>query len=217
MSSFQGHHIRLASSLVVVSCLLTGLFSCSTPGTHTVFLQYHQPAEERDFSSLTVGLAPVEDPRRSPLTVGRRIRPDGREEAILLGTPAPSEDLLLIMRRYLEHYKIHVVDLLAWSPDPRNLKDLPEEVQLAVLGRIDALDVQAESTLLKTSVQYRVVLTAFIGFRQRGEVVTRTIEVSPKKTFLGFRLQDIENDLNEALREALALLFEGILGPSQDQ
>jgi hypothetical protein len=191
--------------------LALGFLSCAGPKTHTVYLQYQDVNKEQISSPLTVGLLPFQDLRPSPQSLGERSRSDGQVEPIHLGTPYPSEELTLILRRSLKDRNIQVVDLQNWIPDPNGLRDLPEPVQAAILGRIDDLSVRANSSVLKTQVSYRVVLTAHIGLKERGEVITRTIEVSPKKTLLAFRSQDIERDLNEALTEALNRLFEGIL------
>ena len=198
-------------SLVLVLLFPICLLSCAAPKTHTIFLQYRQPEAHTSVSSLTVGLAPFQDLRSSPKSLGERIRPDGKTEPIVLGTPAPYEDLTLIVRRYLQDHGIRVVDLLSWTPDPQTLGELPEEIQVAILGKIDDLEVHAESTIVKTMVQYRVLLSAHMGIKEKGEVITRKIEVSPRTTLLGFRAEEIEKELNDALAEAVNRLFEGLL------
>jgi len=193
---------------------ILGLASCTGPGTHTVYLQFRPTAEPPSYSGYTVGIAPFQDPRSSPQTLGRRIRVDGTPETIVLGSPSPSKDLTYVLIRFLESKGFRVVDLPSWRPDPDTLKDLPSGVRMAITGRIDALEVESDSTLWRTWVRYRIKLTGFFGIVDRAEVLTRSVEIAPQRTSLQFDLRGVEEDLNRALTEAISRLLEGVLPAS---
>jgi hypothetical protein len=112
--------------------------------------------------------------------------------------------------RYLEAKGIRVLDLPSWKGDPDSLKDLPKEVRLALAGRIDALEVEATSSL-STAVRYRIRLTMHLGAVDKGEVLTRSVELSPQRTTLQFDIREVEEELNRILMEAIFRLLEGSL------
>ncbi len=198
------------TALAVIPLLL-GLASCTGPTTQTIYLQFRPTAEPPAYSRYTVGVAPFQDNRPSPQMLGRRIKVDGTPESLTLGSPSPSKDLTYMLIRYLESRGFRVVDLPSWRPAPETLKELPPGIQMAVTGRIDALEVEGDSTLWKTSMRYRVKLTGFFGMVERAEVLTRSVEIAPQRSSLQFDIREVEEDLNKALTDAMARLVEGVL------
>ena len=203
---------RLAAIVMLATLLLP--LSCSSRGTQIVYLQFRPTADPAFSAPLTVGLSPFQDARPSSQTIGKRIRVDGTSEPIMLGSPTVAQDLTQILIRQLESRGARVTDLSGWQPEPDSLRDLPREIRVAMTGRIDALEVNADSTLFKTTIRYRIRLTGFIGSVDRGEILTRSVEISPQKTFLQFDIRDVEEELNVSLAEALARLVQGALPPS---
>lgn len=203
---------RLKGAITMAACLLL-LASCGGSGMQIVYLQFRPTGQYASAQALTVGVAPFQDTRSTPQIIGKRIRVDGSPETIMLGSPTPGKDLTLMVVRYLEARGVKVVDLPSWKPEPDSLRDLPRDVKVAVTGRIEALEVQADSTLFRTTVRYRVRLSASLGTVDKGEVLTRSIEISPQKTSLQFDVRDVEDELNGAILEALERLFEGVLPP----
>jgi len=204
---------RMMGLLVCAACMGV-LASCGGSGMQIVYLQFRPTGEYASAQAVTVGVAPFQDTRPTPQIIGKRVRVDGSPETIMLGSPTTGKDLSLMVVRYLEARGMRVVDLRSWSGDPESLKDLPTELKVAVTGRIEALDVQSDSTLFRTTTRYRVRLSASIGLVEKNEVLTRSIEISPQKTTLQFDVRDVEEELNRSILEALGRLFDGVLPPS---
>ncbi|MCG6917354.1 MAG: hypothetical protein LJE89_07390, partial [Deltaproteobacteria bacterium] len=78
----------------------------------------------------------------------------------------------------------------------------------------EALEVKAQSSTFKTTLQYRVKLSAKLGFKAQGKVVTKDIEVRPEESVIGFDRQEVEETLNEAVASALNRLVEAALSSS---
>jgi hypothetical protein len=157
---------------------------------------------------------PFEDGRVSSEKLGARILRDGTEQPIRLKSSSASEDVTYIMRSSLKARNIPVVALATWDPAPQNLKDLPPEVDVAVAGTIETLEVEAQSSMVKTTLRYRVKLSAKLGLKDQGKVVTKTIEVRPEETVVRFERQEVERTLNEAVASALNRLIEAALASS---
>ncbi len=206
-----GHILSWTLAAFAALPVVLGLASCAGPATQTIYLQFRPAAEPASYSHLSLGVAPFQDTRPSPRVLGRRIRVDGTPESMTLGSPSPSKDLTYMLVRYLESRGFRVVDLPSWRPAPETLKELPPGIQVAMTGRVDALEVESNSTLWKTSVRYRVKLTGFFGMMDRAEVLTRSVEIAPQRTSLQFDIREVEEDLNKALTDAMERLVEGVL------
>jgi len=194
--------------------LLASVVSCAKHKTYWLNLRPHAEGEQGPTTKLTIGVLPFEDGRVFTQKLGARVLRDGREEPIRLESSSASEDLTHILRRSLKARNIPVVTISAWDPAAQNLKDLPPEVDIAIAGRIEALEVEAQSSTLKTTLRYRVKLSAKLGLKAQGKVVTKNIEVRPEETVMRFERQKVEETLNEAVASALNRLVEAALAPS---
>lgn len=203
MQSKAGRVLILWASFLLLS-------SCSGSGMQIVYLQFRPTGEYATHQAMTVGVATFQDTRSTPQILGKRVRVDGNPETIMLGSPTTGKDLSLMVVRYLEAKGMKVVDLRSWSGEPETLKDLPKEVKVAVTGRIEAMEVQSDSSLFRTTTRYKVRLSSSIGLVDKNEVLTRSIEISPQKTTFQFDVRDIEEELNRVILEALGRLFEGV-------
>jgi len=201
--------IFLGAALMTLSFL-----GCATPSGYTLHLLPSPEEDKGPKTNLTIGLLPFEDSRPSPQFLGKLIDPDRQEVDIVLDSPSPAVDVTYILRRALRARGVRIVELQYWTPDPEHLKDLPEDVDVAFAGRIDVLAVNAESALLNTKVKYRVRLSAKLGFKKEGVVVTQSAEVLPEETFLRFNPPRVEETLNETVAEALNRLLKTITTPS---
>ncbi len=193
---------------------LASLVSCAQHKTYWLHLRPHAEGEQGPTTKLTIGVLPFEDGRVSTQKLGARILGNGREEPIRLESSSASEDLTNILRHSLKARNIPVVTISAWDPAPQNLKDLPPEVDIAIAGRIEALEVEAQSSTFKTTLRYRVKLSAKLGLKAQGKVVTKNIEVRPEETVMRFERQKVEETLNEAVASALNRLVEAALTSS---
>ena len=203
-----------ATYAFLIMILLTSLVSCAQHKTYWLHLRPHAEGEQGVTTKLTIGVLPFEDGRVSTEKLGARVLGDGREEPIRLESSSAAEDLTHILRRSLEARNISVVTISSWDPAPQNLKDLPPEVDIAIAGRIEALEVEAQSSTFKTTLRYKVKLSAKLGLKAQGKVVTKTIEVSPEDTVVLFERQKVEETLNEAVASALNRLVEAALTSS---
>jgi hypothetical protein len=195
--------IFLGAALMALSFL-----GCAAPSRYTLHLLPSPDEEKGPTTSLTIGVLPFEDSRPSPQFLGKLIESDGREVDIVLDSPSPAGDITYVLRRALRARGIRMVDLQYWTPDPEHLKDLPEDVDVAFAGRIDVLTVNAESGLVNAKVKYQVRLSAKLGFKKEGVVVTQNAEVMPEETLLRFNPPRIEETLNDAVAEALNRLLK---------
>ena len=200
--------------LFLMVLLLTSLVTCAKHKTYWLYLRQHPEGKQGPTTKLTIGLLPFKDARISPEKLGARILRDGTEEPIRLESSSASEDLTNILRRSLEARNISVVTIPAWVPAVENLKDLPPEVDIAIAGKIEALEVEARSSILETKIRCRVKISAQLGFKTQGKVVTETIEVRPEETVVFFERQKVEEILNEAVASALNRLVEKALPSS---
>ncbi len=201
-------------SLLALGVIFLGLVSCGGSGVQMVYLQFRPTGEYATAQAITVGVAPFQDARSTPQILGKRIRVDGSPETIMLGSPTTGKDLGLMVVRFLEARGMKVVDLRSWSGEPEALKELPKDLKAVVTGRIEAMEVNSDSSLFRTTTRYRVRLSASIGLVEKNEVLTRSIEISPQKTTLQFDVRDLEEELNRTVMEALGRLFEGVLPQS---
>ena len=199
---------------LLMMIFLASVVSCAQHKTYWLHLRPHPEGEQGPTTKLTIGVLPFEDGRVSTQKLGARVLRDGREEPIRLESSSASEDLTNILLRSLKVRNIPVVTISAWDPAPQNLKDLPPEVDIAIAGRIEALEVEAESSTFKTTLRYRVKLSAKLGLKAQGKVVTKNIEVRPEETVILFERQKVEENLNEAVASALNRLVEAALAAS---
>jgi hypothetical protein len=205
---------RKAIYTFLMVIFLASLVTCAKHKTYWLHLRPHPEGEQGPTTKLTIGVLPFEDDRVSTAKLGARVLRDGREEPIRLESSSASEDLTHILRRSLEARNIPVVTISTWDPAPQNLRDLPPEVDIAIAGRIEALEVEAQSSTFKTTLRYRVKLSAKLGLKAQGKVVTKNIEVRPEETVMRFERQKVEETLNEAVASALNRLVEAALASS---
>lgn len=214
MVTSSGPVKRMAIYTFSIMILLGSLVSCAKHKTYWLHLRPHPTGEQGVTTKLTIGVLPFEDGRISSQKLGARVLSNGREEPIRLASSSASEDVTNLLRRSLEARHITVVTISAWDPRPQNLKDLPPEVDIAIAGKIEALEVKAQSSTLKTTIQYRVKLSAKMGLKAQGKVVTKEIEVRPEESVMRFDRQKVEETLNEAVASALNRLVEAALASS---
>jgi hypothetical protein len=198
----------LGAALMALSFL-----GCATPSRYTLHLGPSLTEEKGPKTTLTIGLLSFEDSRPSPQLLGKLVNPDGQAVDIVLDSASPAADVTYILRRTLRARDIRTVELQYWTPDPEHLQDLPEGVDVAFAGRIDALTVNADSALFDTKVKYRVRLSARLGFKKEGVVITQSAEVLREETLFRFNPPRIEETLNDAVAEALNRLLKTIATP----
>ena len=209
--------MKFSRPLVTVVFVGAGLLAlsvlgCATPPRYTLHLLPSPAAEKGPTTELTIGLLPFEDPRPQPQFLGTLIDGENKSD-IVLDSPSPANDVTYVLRRTLRGRGIRTVDLESWIPDPEHLQDLPEDVDVVFAGRIEALEVKAESALINAKVNYRVRLSAKVGFKKAGVVLTQSAEIVPEETLFQFNPQRVEETLNTTLADALSRLLDAVFRP----
>ena len=187
--------------------LVLSLISCTASKTYWLQLLPDFAPQEGSTSKLTIGVLPFEDNRPTSQRLGQRLLSNGKEEPIRLKSSFPSQDITSILLQLLKARGIRTVELTGWEPAAASLKNLPEEVDIAMAGYVEALEVEAKSSTFKTEIRYLVKLSAKLGFREQGKVVTRTVEARPEESVISFKRQAVEQTLNETLSSALERLI----------
>ena len=197
--------------LLLTLIFTLSLVSCAASKTHWLNLRAESTVQKTPTTTLTVGVLPFQDNRPPSARIGERILSNGKEEPIRLKSSYPTRDITSVFLQLLKARNIRTVELTDWEPTPGNLKGLPEEVDIAIAGYLDALEVKASSYTFKTEIRYLVKLSAKVGFIEQGKVLSKTVEGRPEQSVLRFRREDVETTLNEALTSALGRLIDAAI------
>ncbi len=197
--------------------LALSLVSCASSKTYWLNLRADATVQKSPTTKLTIGVLPFQDNRPASARIGQRVLTNGKEEPIRLKSTSPTQDITSIFLQLLKARNIRTVELTGWEPAPGNLKDLPEEVDIAIAGYVDALEVKASSYTFKTEIRYLVKLSAKVGFKAPGKVLTKTVEDRPEESVVRFKRQEVEKTLNEALTSALGRLIDAAISKQRIQ
>jgi hypothetical protein len=167
------------------------LVSCAASKTYWLNLRADSTVQKSPTTKLTIGVVPFQDNRPPSARIGQRVLSNGKEEPIRLKSSFPTQDITSIFLQLL--------------------KDLPEEVDIAIAGYVDALEVKASSHTFKTEIRYLVKLSAKVGFKAQGRVSTKTVEGRPEESVVRFNHQEVEKSLNETLTSALGRLIDATI------
>jgi hypothetical protein len=187
------------------------IVSCAASKTHWLNLRADSTVQKTPTTTLTIGVLPFQDNRPPSARIGERILSNGKEEPIRLKSSYPTRDITSVFLQLLKARNIRTVELTDWEPTPGNLKGLPEEVDIAIAGYLDALEVKASSYTFKTEIRYLVKLSAKVGFKAQGKVLSKTIEDRPEQSVVRFKREEVEKTLNEALTSALGRLIDAAI------
>jgi hypothetical protein len=187
------------------------IVSCAASKTHWLNLRADSTVQKTPTTTLTIGVLPFQDNRPPSARIGERILSNGKEEPIRLKSSYPTRDITSVFLQLLKARNIRTVELTDWEPTPGNLKGLPEEVDIAIAGYLDALEVKASSYTFKTEIRYLVKLSAKVGLKAQGRVLSKTLEDRPEQSVIRFRREEVEKTLNEALTSALGRLIDAAI------
>ena len=187
------------------------LVSCAASKTYWLNLRADSTVQKSPTTKLTIGVVPFQDNRPPSARIGQRVLSNGKEEPIRLKSSFPTQDITSIFLQLLKARNIRTVELTGWEGAPGNLKDLPEEVDIAIAVYVDALEVKASSYTFKTEIRYLVKLSAKVGFKAQGKVSTKTVEGRPEESVVRFNHQEVEKSLNETLTSALGRLIDATI------
>jgi hypothetical protein len=194
--------------LLLTLIFALSLVSCAASKTHWLNLRADSTVQKTPTTALTIGVLPFKDNRQPSAIIGERILSNGKEEPIRLKSYYPARDITSIFLQLLKARNIRAVELTDWEPTPGSLKDLPDEVDIAIAGYVDALEVKASSYTFKTEIRYLVRLSAKVGFKEQVKVLSKTVEDRPEESVVRFKREEVEKTLNEALTSALGRLID---------
>ena len=197
--------------MLLTLILALSLVSCASSKTYWLNLRADATVQKSPTTKLTIGVLAFQDNRAASARIGQRVLTNGKEEPIRLKSSYPTQDITSIFRQLLKARNIRTVELTGWEPAPGNLKDLPEEVDIAIAGYVDALEVKASSYTFKTEIRYLVKLSAKVGFKAQGKVLTKTVEDRPEESVVRFKREEVEKTLNGALTSALGRLIDAAI------
>ena len=205
----EREHRNIYMFLVLIFAL--SLVSCASSKTYWLNLRADSIVQKTPTTKLTIGVLPFQDNRSPSARVGQRVLSNGKEEPIRLKSSYPTQDITSIFLQLLKARNIRTVELTGWEAAPGNLKDLPEEVDIVITGFVDDLEMKASSYTFKTEIRYLVKLSAKVGFKAQGRVLTKTVEDRPEESVVRFKRQEVEKTLNEALTSALGRLIDATI------
>ena len=211
----EREHRNIYMFLVLIFAL--SLVSCASSKTYWLNLRADSIVQKTPTTKLTIGVLPFQDNRPPSARVGQRVLSNGKEEPIRLKSSYPTQDITSIFLQLLKARNIRTVELTDWEPTSGNLKDLPEEVDIAIAGYVDALEVKATSYTFKTEIRYLVKLSAKVGFKAQGTVLTKTVEDRPEESVVRFKREEVEKTLNAALTSALGRLIDAAISKQSSQ
>ena len=197
--------------LLLTLILALSLVSCAASMTYWLNLRADSTAQKSPTTKLTIGVLLFQDNRPPSARIGQRVLSNGKEEPIRLKSSYPTQDITSIFLQLLKARNIRTVALTDWEPTPGNLKDLPEEVDIAIAGYVDVLEVKASSYTFKTEIRYLVKLSAKVGFKAQGKILSKTVEDRPEESVMRFKREEVEKTLNEALTSALGRLIDAAI------
>jgi hypothetical protein len=149
--------------------------------------------------------------------LGQRVLGSGKVEPIRLASDSPAQDVTSILRELLKARGIRTVELIGWEPAAANLIDIPDEIDIAIAGYIEALEVDALSFALQTNMRYAVKLTAKFGIKAKGQLVTKKIDVRPEESVGSFQRKKVEAALNQTLSSVLDNIIEAAISAAHDK
>ena len=207
-----GRERKCRSIYIFLTLILAlGLVSCASSVTHWLNLRADATVQKSPTTKVTIGVLPFKDNRSPSARIGQRVLGSGKEEPIRLKSSSPTQDITSILHQLLKARDIRTVELTGWEPAPGNLKDLPAEVDIAIAGSVDALEVRATSSTFKTEIRYLVKLSAQVGLKAQGKILTKTVEDRPEESVVRFKREAVEKTLNEALTSALGRLIDATI------
>ena len=207
-----GRERKYGNIYLLLTLIFTlSLVSCAASKTHWLNLQASSFVQKTPTTTLTVGVLPFQDNRPPSARVGERVLSNGKEEPIRLKSSYPARDITSIFLQLLKARNIRAVELTDWEPTPGNLKGLPEEVDIAIAAYVDTLEVKARSYTFKTEIRYLVKLSAKVGFKEQGKVLSKTVEDRPEESVVRFKREQVEKTLNETLTSALGRLINATI------
>ena len=207
-----GYQVEWRNICILLPLILMMSFAgCGSSKTYWLYLRPAPTTQGGGATKLTIGVLPFEDNRPNKEKLGKRFLSNGKEEPIRLRSSSPMQDITSILLLLLQERNIRTVELKNWEAAPENLQNLPEGVDIVLAGKVEALAVEAKSSTFRTEVRYLVKLSAKLGYKGQGKMVTKAVEDRPEESVVRFKRQDVEKTLNDSLSSALERLIDAAI------
>ena len=200
--------------LFMILSLTAVVAGCGGSRTYLVDVRYvpatDAPAASEIGSKGTVGVCPFDDVRKEKVkdTIGIRLRRGNQVDFVKVAGTSVSNSITRAVKDYFSGKGFQVTDCKGWDQTAEGLDRLPEDLSLAVGGKIESFMIEAKTGLTTTEIQYRVKVAASIGYPGERRVVIRTMDSAPQVKKITFNPEELQATLNETLTEVIRNLFK---------
>jgi len=200
--------------LVMILSLAAVVAGCGGSRTYLVDVRYvpatDAPAASEVAQKGVVGICPFDDLRKEKVkdTIGVRQRRGNQVDFVKVAGTSVSDSITRAVKDYFSGRGFQVTDCKGWDQTAEGLDRLPEDISLAVGGKIESFTIEAKTGLTTTEIQYRVKVAASIGYPGERRVVIRTMDSAPQVKKITFNPEELQATLNETLTEVIRNLFK---------
>jgi hypothetical protein len=200
--------------LFMILSLIAVIAGCGGSRTYLVDVRYipatEAPAASEVAQKAVVGVCPFDDVRKEKVkdTIGIRQRRAKQVDFVKVAGTSVSDSVTRAVKDYFSERGFQVTDCKGWDQTAEGLDRLPQDIFLAVGGRIESFMVEAKAGLATTEIQYRIKVAASIGYPGERRVVIRTMDSAPQVKKITFNPEELQATLNETLTEVIRNLFK---------
>jgi hypothetical protein len=200
--------------LFMILSLAAVVAGCGGSRTYLLDVRYvpatDAPAASEIGPKGTVAVCPFDDARKERIkdTIGVRQRRGNQVDFVKVAGTSVSNSITRAVKDYFSGRGFQVTDCKGWDQTAEGLDGLPQNLSLAVGGKIESFMIEAKTGLTTTEIQYRVKVAASIGYPSERRVVIRTMDSAPQTKKITFNPAELEATLNETLAEVIRNLFK---------
>jgi len=200
--------------LLMILSLIVLIAGCGGSRTYLIDVRYvpasDAPAASEVEQKGIVGVCPFDDVRKEKVkdTIGIRERRGKQVDFFKVTGTSVSDSVTRAVKDYFSHRGFQVTDCKGWDQTAEGLDRLPQDLSLAVGGRIESFMIGAKAGLATTEIHYRVKVAASIGYPGERRVVIRTMDSAPQVKKITFDPEELQATLNETLTEVIRNLFK---------
>ena len=200
--------------LMIILSLIAVITGCGGSRTYLIDVRYVPATEAPAASEVTqkavVGVCSLDDIRKEKVkdTIGIRQRRGNQVDFVKVAGTSVSDSVTRAVRDFFSDRGFQVTDCKGWDQTAEGLDRLPQDISLAVGGKIESFMVEAKAGLATTEIQYRIKVAASIGYPGERRVVIRTMDSSPQVKKITFNPEELQATLNETLTEVIRNLFK---------
>ena len=200
--------------LLMILSLIAVIAGCGGSRTYLIDVRYvpatEAPAASEVEKKGVVGVCTFEDVRKEKVkdTIGIRQRRGNQVDFVKVAGASVSDSVTRAVKDYFSHRGFQVTDCKGWDQTAEGLDRLPQDISVAVGGKIESFMVEAKAGIATTEIQYRVKVAASIGYPAERRVVIRTMDSTPQVKKITFKPEELQATMNETLTEVIRNLFK---------